>query len=108
MIPLALFRSPAFCGTNVMTLFLYGALGGSLFFLPMNLMQVQGFTATQAGAAMIPSALLPFLLSRWARGGAARGGGKPPLLVGAPPPAPGVPLFLLPGARAAELRRLFP
>ena len=34
MMPLRLFRSPAFCGTNLMTLFLYGALGGSLFFVP--------------------------------------------------------------------------
>ena len=51
------------CGANAITLFLYAALGGTLFFVPMNLMQIQGFTATQAGAAMIPSVLLLFLLS---------------------------------------------
>src|SRR5260221_3087217 len=66
--PLGLFRSPAFCGAHVLTPFLYAALGGTLFFVPMNLMQIQGFTAMQAGAAMIPSVLLLFLLSRWAGG----------------------------------------
>src|SRR5258706_5643768 len=64
MMPLGLFRSRAFCGANVITLFLYGALGGCLFFVPMNLMQVQGFTATQAGASLIPTLVLLFLLSR--------------------------------------------
>src|SRR6266852_1206513 len=81
MMPLGLFRAPAFCGTNVITLFLYGALGGCLFFVPLNLMQVQGFTAMQAGAAMIPSVLLLFLLSRWAGALSDRIGAKPMLIV---------------------------
>jgi EmrB/QacA subfamily drug resistance transporter len=101
MMPLKLFRSPAFCGTNLMTLFLYGALGGSLFFVPMNLMQVQGFSATQAGAAMIPAALLLFLLSRWAGALADRIGAKPLLIVGPTIAAAGFALFIVPGTDAS-------
>lgn len=82
MMPLELFRSPAFCGTNLITLFLYGALGGGLFFVPMNLIQVHGFSATAAGAAMVPSVLLLFLLSRWAGGLADRTGARRLLIVG--------------------------
>src|SRR5262245_31019638 len=52
MVPLSLFRSRTFTGANVLTLFLYAALGGLFFFLPLNLVQVQGYSMTQAGAAL--------------------------------------------------------
>ena len=108
MMPLALFRSPAFCGTNLMTLFLYGALGGSLFFVPMNLMQVQGYSATRAGAAMIPMALALMLLSRWAGGLADRIGAKPLLIIGPTITAAGFALFLVPGTDASYWTGFFP
>ena len=68
MLPLSLFRVPAFSGANLLTLLLYFALSGALFFLPFNLMQVQGYTATQAGAAFLPFTMLVGGLSRWAGG----------------------------------------
>ena len=46
MLPLSLFRSPTFAGANVLTLFLYAALGAGLFFLPFNLIRVQGYSPT--------------------------------------------------------------
>jgi hypothetical protein len=52
LLPLALFRSRNFSGANLLTLFLYCALGGVLFFFPLNLIQVQGYTATQAGCSL--------------------------------------------------------
>ena len=58
MLPLKLFRSPAFSGTNLLTFLLYGALGAALFFLPLNLISVQGYTAAQAGASLLPLSLL--------------------------------------------------
>src|SRR5207244_13172243 len=48
MLPLALFRSRVFAGTNLLTFLLYAALGGTLFFLPLNLIQVQHYSATAA------------------------------------------------------------
>ena len=67
MIPLHLFRSRNFSGANLLTLFLYSALGGILFFFPLNLIQVQDHSPTQAGAALLPLIFLVFLLSRLVR-----------------------------------------
>jgi EmrB/QacA subfamily drug resistance transporter len=63
MMPLSLFRSPVFSGVNVLTLLLYFALGGAMFFLPFDLIRAQGWTATQAGAAMLPFAVVMGLFS---------------------------------------------
>jgi EmrB/QacA subfamily drug resistance transporter len=82
MLPLALFRSRSFLGANLLTLFLYFGLNGILFFLPLNLIQVQGYTPTQAGAALLPFILLMFVLSRWSGGLIARYGSRLPLIAG--------------------------
>jgi EmrB/QacA subfamily drug resistance transporter len=82
ILPLELFRIRNFTGANLLTLFLYAALGGAMFFLPLNLIQVQGYSATAAGAALLPFILLFSLLSRWAGGLVDRWGPKKPLFVG--------------------------
>jgi EmrB/QacA subfamily drug resistance transporter len=58
MMPLSLYRSRNFSGTNALTLLLYFALGGSLYFLPFGLIRLGGYSATQAGAALLPFALI--------------------------------------------------
>ena len=58
MMPLSLYRSRNFSATNVLTLLLYFALGGALYYLPFGLIRLGGYSATQAGAALLPSALI--------------------------------------------------
>ncbi len=53
-------------GAKVLASLLYAALGGSLFFLPLNLIQLQGYGATAAGAASLTFVAIMFLLSCWA------------------------------------------
>lgn len=100
MMPLGLFRSPTFAGANFLTLLLYAALGGVLFFLPFNLIQVQAYSPTAAGAALLPFVLMMFLLSRWAGGLVERYGSKLPLVVGPIIAGIGFALFALPGTDA--------
>jgi len=65
MMPLQLFRSRQFSGANAVTLLLYFALSGAFFFVPFNLIGVQGYSATAAGAAFLPFTLIMGGLSRW-------------------------------------------
>ena len=82
MVPLELFRSRNFAGINVLTLLLYGALDGALFFLPFLLIQAHGYSATAAGAVYLPFTFILALLSRWSGGLADRFGTRAPLVVG--------------------------
>ncbi len=97
MLPLSLFRSRDFAGANLLTILLYAALGGTLFFLTLNLIQVQGYLATAAGAAFLPFVIIMFTLSRWSGGLVDRYGPRRPLIIGPIIAAVGFALFTLPG-----------
>jgi hypothetical protein len=108
MVPLRLFRSRTFSGANLLTLLLYGALGGAFYFVPFNLQLVQGYSPAQAGAALLPMTLIIFALSRWAGGLIPRFGAKLPLIIGPSIATVGFALFAVPSVGGSYWTTFFP
>jgi EmrB/QacA subfamily drug resistance transporter len=82
MAPLALFGSKTFVGLSLLTLLLYGVLGGLLVLIPYVLITATGYSATEAGAALLPFPLLMALASPVTGGLAGRLGSRVLLTVG--------------------------
>ena len=108
MLRLSLFRSRAFTGANLLTLLLYTSLSGVLFFLPLNLIEVQGFSPTQAGAALLPFVLFMSAMSKWSGALVAHVGARLPLVTGTLVAGAGFALFILPGTHAGYLGGFLP
>ncbi|HEX2180883.1 MAG TPA: MFS transporter [Rubrobacteraceae bacterium] len=102
MLPLSLFRSRNFTGANAFTLLLYFALVGTMFFLPFNLIWVQGYSATAAGAAIVPAILVLSLLSRYTGALTDRYGARLPLVIGPAMAGVGFALFAVPGVESGS------
>ena len=108
MLPLVLFRSRPFALANILTLFLYAALSVVLFLVPLNLIQVQHYTATAAGAALLPFPVIMFALSRWSGGLVARIGSRLPLTLGPAISAVGLALYARPWVGGSYWTTFFP
>ena len=113
MRPLPWSHSPSsvlrgFGGANLLTLFLYSAIGIFFFLFPLNLIQVQGYSSTATGAAILPMIVLMFLLSRWSGGLVARYGARGPLMIGPVIVAAGFLLFAAPAIAANYWTSFFP
>lgn len=108
MLPLGLFRRKDFLGTNLLTLLLYGALGGSLYFLPLNLIQVRHLGSTAAGAALMPMILILFALSSWMGKLSDRRGPRRFLIAGPLVAGAGFLLFATGGVDESYWLRFFP
>jgi EmrB/QacA subfamily drug resistance transporter len=108
MMPLHLFKSQQFSGANAVTLLLYFALGGALFFVPFNLIGVQGYSAMAAGAAFLPFTLIMGVLSSWSGALLERYGARAPLTVGPLIVAAGLALCALPDIGQSYWRGFFP
>src|SRR5215216_1152215 len=108
MVPLGLFRSRDFSGANLLTLFLYAALGGFMFFFTLNLIQIQGYSATAAGASLLPFVVIMFTLSRWSGGLIDRFGARLPLTIGPTIAAAGFALFAVPAVSPNYWTSFFP
>ncbi|MET0146311.1 MAG: MFS transporter [Ilumatobacteraceae bacterium] len=82
LVPMSLFSSRTFSGTNAVTLLLYGALGVVFFLLGLVLQGPLGYSPLQAGAATVPITLAMLLLSSRAGALADRIGPRLPMTVG--------------------------
>ena len=108
MLSLRLFQSRTFSLTNALTLFLYGALAIVFFLVPINLSSCRSYSATQAGAALLPFPLLMFVLSRWSGGLVARVGPRVPLTAGPMIAAAGIALCARPSVGGTYWATFFP
>jgi predicted MFS family arabinose efflux permease len=105
---LGLFRNRDFSGANLLTFFLYAALSGMMFFFTLNLIQIQGYSATAAGASLLPFVVIMFTLSRWSGGLIDRFGARLPLVIGPIITAVGLVLFTVPSVSPNYWTSFFP
>jgi EmrB/QacA subfamily drug resistance transporter len=103
-----LFASRDFSVANIYTFFLYGALGGSLYFVPFVLINIHHYTPTAAGAALLPFVIIMVAASRWSGGLVAKIGSRTPLLFGAILAGLGFLAFALPGTDGSYWTTFFP
>jgi EmrB/QacA subfamily drug resistance transporter len=108
MMPLTLFGSPSFIGLTLLTALLYGALGALLVLIPFVLIQAGHYSGAQAGAALVPLALVLALASPLMGAVAGRMGPRAPLTLGPLVVAGGFLLALRIQASAAYWTTVFP
>ena len=82
LVPLELFRSRQFSGANATTLAVYGAFAGALFLFVIHLQQSLGYSALEAGSALLPVTVLLLVLSARAGRLGQRLGPRLPMTVG--------------------------
>ena len=93
MLPLSVFRSRQFSAANAVTFVVYGALGGALFLVPVVLQEVCGYSALEAGAALLPITAIMLALSARSAALSARIGPRLQMTVGPLVIAAGLALF---------------
>jgi len=108
MMPLALFGSRAFAGLSLLTFLVYGALGGLLVLLPYVLIRAGGYSALDAGFALLPFPLVMGLSSRLMGRLTERTGPRWPLTLGPAATALGLLLMTLVAPGASYWSRVFP
>jgi EmrB/QacA subfamily drug resistance transporter len=108
VLPLNLFKSAQFSSANVVTFIVYAALGGALFLLPIQLEQVLGYSALQAGVSLLPVTAIMLLLSAHSGAVAARIGPRLQMTVGPLVIAGGLALFSRIGHSGSYLTDVLP
>lgn len=108
MMPLELFADRTFAVANLLTFLLWSALAGVMFLVPLNLIQVQGYTAAEAGLASLPFVLIMSTLSTWSGGLVDKYGPRTPMIWGSLVTALGLGLFAAPGIGGSYWTTWFP
>jgi len=108
MMPLALFSSSTSVGLSLLTLLLYGALGGLFVLIPYVLIEASSYSGTQAGAALLPLPAVLALTSPLMGGLAGRIGSRLPLAIGPVIVAAGFMLLLRVDQHGGYWTTMFP
>ncbi|WP_308120519.1 MFS transporter [Streptomyces bambusae] len=108
MIPPAIFHSRQFTAVNLVTLCVYAAFGGFFFLSVVQLQVVTGYSALQAGAALLPTTALMLLFSARAGELGERIGPRVPLTVGPLLCAAGMLLMIRAGPGASYVQDVLP
>ena len=108
MVPLGIFKSRQFSGANITTLLVYGALGGAFLLIVLELQQVMGYSALEAGTALLPITLLLLFASSHAGALAQRVGPRLPMTLGPFIAGLGLFLFARVGPGETYLATVFP
>jgi EmrB/QacA subfamily drug resistance transporter len=108
LVPLQMLKNPLVAGANTVTLFLYFALNGMIFFLVLRLQQVQGYSPTTAGLAMLPPIVLITVFAAPAGALADRIGPRLQMVLGPGIVAVGMALLATGGPDASYVRHFLP
>jgi EmrB/QacA subfamily drug resistance transporter len=108
MMPVILFASRDFIGLSLLTLFLYGALGAVFVLVPYLMINAAHYSATAAGAALLPLPLVLTVLSPLMGSLAGRTGSRLPLTIGPLVVAIGFLMALKIGPQALYWREVLP
>ncbi|REK23981.1 MAG: MFS transporter [Actinobacteria bacterium] len=108
MIPFGLFRNREFAAANLITLLVYGGMGVVFFLLSIQLQVTAGWSALEAGMALVPVTVLMLLLSSRAGDLSSRIGPRWPLSIGPLAIAGGMLLFTRIGPSASFLTDVLP
>ena len=63
LVPFQIFKNPLVLGANIATFLLYFALNGTIFFLTLNLQQIQGLSPFKTGLSLLPPVVIIALFS---------------------------------------------
>jgi len=108
VMPLSMFRSAQFSAANIATFVVYAALSGALFLLPIQLIQVSGYTALEAGISLLPVTAIMLALSARSGDLAGRIGPRLQMTVGPLVIAAGLALFARVGPSGDYLTEVLP
>ena len=108
MLPLDIFRSRQFSGANAVTFLVYGALGGSLFLIPLQLQQVLGYSPIEAGISLLPVTIVMLAFSARAGRLSQRIGPRLPMTLGPIIAGLGLGLLSMVGAGDSYLTTFLP
>ena len=82
IMPLDLFKSRTFSGANLTNTLVYVSLGPSILYIPLYMIQVQGYSEIFVGLGIVPMTLLMLVISAFIGGMVDKYGPRKPIVAG--------------------------